>query len=31
MTAQQELKASDFHYDTIIVDTHVDTILANSI
>jgi membrane dipeptidase len=27
MTAQQELKASDFHYDTIIVDTHVDTIL----
>ena len=27
MTAQQEPKASDFHYDTIIIDTHVDTIL----
>lgn len=27
MTEQQEPKASDFHYDTIIVDTHVDTIL----
>lgn len=27
MTDQQELNALDFHYDTIIVDTHVDTIL----